>query len=801
MREGPLAGERIVVESELIIGRVDADITIDDPLVSRRHAVVRPAAGALEIEDLGSLNGTWVNGERVAGPRLLGAGDLVQVGGASFAVEGHPVEAGGTVFAPSISPAAGASAERPSPPAVEAAPPPRPEDELRPVTALFADVVGSTTLGERLSPDETKLVIGECVNRMSRAVEQFGGVVQAYMGDGIAAFFGIPRAHEDDAERAARAALAIVAAVEEYADEVESAWQISDFNVRVGINTGETAVGLVGAAAPQQVSIGDTTNVAARLQSAASPGSIVVGEATAKALVRTFALQSLGDVAVKGRLEPVSAWRLIGPQAAIRTGGARPLVDREAELARLRTILDELEAGRGQIALLLGEAGLGKTRLLIELRTLASGRAMWLEGHCLSYGSEIVYGPLVEVLKDWIGAEGGEAALAAWTKLRAKLSLIPTAQAHDVVGPLARLLSLEPDRAEEERVGRVTPAELAGEIRRAFRAWLASLAEQGPVVVAVEDVHWVDPASRALLEELFELADQAAVLVLMTLRVDPSSEGWPLRVRALADYPHRTTELPLAPLDETAARLLLADLPRSQELGESELDLIVAGAEGNPLYLEELVSAFADSAGLRKGHTWAPTVTGPKVLTPTLESLFLARIDMLPESCRRLAQLAAVIGRSFPLRVLEQISDSGEVEAELSALIRADVVRELRRYPEPEFIFRHGLLQQASLSTLPRPRRRALHGAVAVAFETLFSASLDDHLEIIAHHYARSDDLVKALDYLERAGQRAAGLDAAQSAEELWRRALKVAEKLGDAEAVGRVRDRLAALGEGSRRA
>ncbi|HSS75047.1 MAG TPA: hypothetical protein VLK53_15915, partial [Gaiellaceae bacterium] len=283
---------------------------------------------------------------------------------------------------------------------------------------------------------------------------------------------------------------------------------------------------------------------------------------------------------------------------------------------------------------------------------------------------------------------------------------------------------------------------------------------------------------------------------LMTLRVDPSSDGWQTRVGALSEHPHRTAELRLAPLDAAAARLLLEGLPRSAELDEADLDLIVAGAEGNPLYLEELVNAFADSAGLRQQQTWAPTVTGPKVLTPTLESLLLARIDALPEESRRLAQLAAVIGRSFLLRILQRVSESDDVEEELTALARVDVIRELRRYPEPEYVFRHGLLQQACLSTLPRTRRRALHGAVAAAFENVFAASLDDHLEVIAHHYARSDNLGKALDYLDRAGERAATLNATHSARELWGQALKVAQKVGDASAIERVQTRLAALGE-----
>lgn len=795
MKDGPLAGQRFPVDVELVLGRTDGDVTIEDPLISRRHASIRSVEGSLEIEDLGSLNGTWVNGERVEGSRRLNPGDLVQVGTASFEVEGEPVESGATVLAPLP----------PAPPvpsstdedvqarlSVEAM---GTEDELRPVTALFADIVGSTTLGERLRPDEVKLLIGEFVNRMSRCVEQFGGAVHAYMGDGIAAFFGAPRAHEDDPERAARAALAIVEEAAQYAHEVEDTWKIPGFNVRVGINTGEAAVGLVGAGAPQAVSVGDTANVAARLQGAADPGSIVVGQATATSLIHTFDLEPLGDVTVKGRREPVSAWRLLGTQATIRATFDTPLVGRESELARLETILDELVAGRGQITVLLGEAGLGKTRLVAEQRRLAAGRVTWLEGNCFSYGTEIVYGPFIEILRSWIGAEEGEAELSVSTKLRAKLGLLPASEIPDVLPHLARILSLKLDAADEERLGARSPADLAREIRGGYRTWLAGLARQGPVVVVVEDVHWADPPSRRLIEDLLDLADQEPVLLLMTLRVDPASEGWGARVRALSEHPHRTTEFRLTPLDDAASRLLLQALPRSRELGEAELDLIMKGAEGNPLYLEELVNAFADSAGTPRGHTWASTTIGPKVLTPTLDSLLLARVDALPDSCRRLAQLAAVIGRSFPLRVLESIADSDDVERDLSAVVRADIVRELRRYPEPEYVFRHGLLWRACLSTLTAARRRALHGAVAAAFETLFASSLDDHLEVLAYHFARSDDLAKALTYLEVAGERAAALDASQQAEELWTRALKVAERLGDSGARERVQKRLSALG------
>ena len=407
------------------------------------------------------------------------------------------------------------------------------------MTALFADIVGSTSLGERLASHEVKVVVGECVSRMTRAVERFGGTVQAYMGDGIAAFFGLPRAHEDDPERAARAGLAIVDVVGDYAREVESAWGISDFNLRVGINTGETTVGLVGHADPQSVALGDTTNVAARLQSTAEPGTIAVGQATAQCLVHAFVLEPLGELSVKGRDKPVEAWRLVSTQTAAQAAPLTPLVGRDEEVTRVQAVVDDLTQGRGQVLFLLGDHGIGKTRLLAELRQLATGTVTWLEGRCVSYGTEFPYGPLVQMLRGWVGSEEGEPELSVRTKLRAKLGLLPAFELSNVVPYLSRLLSLKLEPDDEERMRGLAPEELAGEIRLAYRTWVESMARQGPVVVAIEDVHFADSSTRELVEDLLELADRAPVLIVATFRLDTASEGWRLRMRVLTDYAHR----------------------------------------------------------------------------------------------------------------------------------------------------------------------------------------------------------------------------------------------------------------------
>jgi class 3 adenylate cyclase len=831
------------VESQLVLGRGDADVVIDDPEISRRHALIRTNGEFFEVEDLDSLNGTWLNGERIAAAARLAPGDVIRLGKTVIEVGARsPVPSFAASFAPVTDPSAEPRAPDPLPTPLPAPIPaaisisagrcpecnaevpsqarfcsycgvairseeraaassaaqvapdeaeePRADDELRPVTALFADVVGSTALGERLAPDEVKELIGECVNRMSRAVEEFGGTIQAFMGDGIAGFFGMPMAHEDDPERAAHAGLRILEVVGEYAKDIAAAWDVTDFNVRVGINSGQTAVGVVGGADHQQVALGDATNVAARLQSTAVPGTIAVGESTAQRLAHHFVLESLGEVTVKGRERAVPAWRLVRVQTGTRAPAPTPLVGREPEVARLRVAVDEVTQGRGQLLLLVGEAGIGKTRLLSELREIAGERAIWLDGQCHSYGGELLYWPFVEMLRSWLGVEDGEAGVSVRTKLRAKLASLPRLGSTEVMPQLGRLLSV-PMESKDGRLEELSPEELAEDVRRAYCAWVEALSAQSPVILAVDDLHWADSSTIELAQELLETLDRIPLLLVMAFRADLPSPGSRFRLHALEHSPHRVAELPLGPLSEAATQELLAML-MPEGLDPASRDQLVSRAEGNPLYLEELLRTLIEGGGLeRRQRTWALTVTPASLVPPALEGLLMARIDHLPEGARRLAELAAVIGRTFPARALQHAWPGEDYEQHLSVLLRAQFIRELRRYPELEYTFKHGLLQEAALSTLTPARREELYSRVAGVFDELYASSRDDYLEVLAYYYARGDNLPKALEYLEKAGARAASLNANAQAAELWKRALRVAKKVDDAEAERRIADQL----------
>jgi DNA-binding SARP family transcriptional activator len=613
------------------------------------------------------------------------------------------------------------------------------EDERRPVTVLFADIVGSTALGERLEPDETKMLVGECVTMMSRAVDEYGGTVQAYQGDGICAYFGVPTAHADDPERAARAALRILEVVRGYARDIEAAWGISGFAVRVGVNTGPAAVGLVGTTDPQAVALGDATNVAARLQASADPGTILVGPATARALAHRFVVEAVGELTVKGRDGAVVSSRLVRTKERERREPATPSVGRDAELEQLHSAVEDLASGRGRVIVLVGPPGIGKTRMLGDLSSLAGERVTWLEGECHSYGGFPCW-PFVEILLGWLGAEIGEPEIALRTKARAGLGSVVGNELDDVLGGLAGLLRLRLDTGVTPDAAGVVPA---------YVRWLEALASERPLVVAIEDAQWADAPTRELAEAVLELTDRAPVALVLTEEPITGSEGAALRIRALADYGHRTTDVALGPISDAAADQLLAGLA-GDAIDRSERIRLIGEAEGNPLYLEELARAYLEGALEPRGRTWTMTVGSRELLPPTLENLLIARIDRQPDGPRRLAQIAAAIGRTFPIAVLERVAGESVDEA-LRALLRAEIVREVSRYPQLECAFTHGLLRESALSTLTAARKRSLYASIAEAFETLFAASLDEHLERLAHYHAQAGNLPRALEYAERA--------------------------------------------------
>jgi class 3 adenylate cyclase len=554
--------------------------------------------------------------------------------------------------------------------------------ERKVVTAVFADVVGSTALAEQMDAEDWTLVMNRAFDRISPSIYKYEGTIARLMGDAILAFFGAPVAHEDDPIRAVRASLDLLAAVRECAAEAKRDYGI-DFAMRVGLNTGQVVVGEVGSDLKYEyTAMGDAVNLAARMQSAARPMTVLISEHTHRFVAPAFDCADLGQIDVKGKSEPVRVYEVIGGKAKpgrLRglAGLESPMVGRDAELASLLRVSAAVQAGLGRAALVIGEPGLGKSRLIAEWRkaTTDDGRptrngavlrqssvVAWAEGHCLSYGQGLAYHLLIDLLRSLIGvpAAAGEAETRA--ALRQLNDALFGGSALDVYAYLGHLLSLQLDEDALERVRRLDPQTLQAQYLSALRRLFGALAERAPLALILDDIHWADPSSVDLLIKLLPLASETRLLFCLVTRPDRDAPGWKLVAAARETMGAGLTELTLNPLTEDDSRQMVSNLLEIEALPERIRSIILKKAEGNPFFVEEVIRMLIDRGAIvRRGDGW---VAGKEIETvdipDNLQGLLLARIDRLPEDVKRTLRVASVIGRQFSVRVLEEVLGRGE---------------------------------------------------------------------------------------------------------------------------------------------
>ena len=666
-------------------------------------------------------------------------------------------------------------------------------EERKVVSALFADLVGSTVLGERLDPDEVRLIVGEAVARMVGVVESFGGTVKDLAGDGVLALFGAPVTHEDDAERAVRAALRITQSIGAYGAEVARAWGIDGFSVRVGVVTGPVVLGSLGAGQRvEYAAFGDTVNTAARLQGSAAPGSVLVSESTRQSIQSQFEWGAWQALTLKGKTEAVQACEVVAAPAGssrlrVDIGVQARLIGREHELSSSKQVADGLLAGSGSILFLTGEAGVGKSRLLAELRghlehsTAARGNALWLEGRCVSYGEAMPYLPFRDMLRGWLGVAADEPELRVRVALRRRVDRLFGSRAAEVYPYLGTILAVTLEREAEARVAELSPEALQYRTFEVVRDWLTSLAEDGPVVVALEDLHWADGTSLQLVEQLLGITDESAVLLLITSRRELDHPSWRLAQAAMRELPHRATQIALEPLSGDSDHQLLDALVGPSVLPGDLERRILEDAEGNPFYLEELIRSLYDAGALvreKDGSRFdhAVSVTVP----PTVEKVILARIDRLPEASHDVLLSAAVLGRQFGLQWLEGVArPTHDLRGTLHELQRLDLLREGRRWPQPEYRFKHALTQEAAYGTILVGERTRLHRRAAEWLEARQDDNTEDVSALLAHHWLACADEDKAISYLARAGDRAREAYALDEAIGHYRALLPLLERRG----------------------
>jgi ABC-type oligopeptide transport system substrate-binding subunit/class 3 adenylate cyclase len=671
-------------------------------------------------------------------------------------------------------------------------------EERKVLTAVFADVVGSTALAERLDPEDVKLVVGEAVARIVGEVESLGGHVKDLAGDGVLAFFGAPTTREDDAERAVRCALRIVGEMEEYAREVRRGWGAEGFGVRVGAATGAVVVGEVGAGSRvEYAAFGDAVNVAARLQSAAEPGSVLADDATHRAVEGLFEWGEARELEVKGKSEPVPAWPVVGIAAAGRTRGLpgveTRLVGRSRELGLGREALEALRAGRGGVLVVAGDAGIGKTRLLNELRELAEREgSCWLEGRCVSYGESLPYWPFRDLLRgEWIGAGAEEPELRVRVGLRRRLEQLFDESAGELYPYLGGLLEVALEHEAAARTSQLSPEALQWRTFEVVGQLFARLAETAPLVLAFEDLHWADPTSVLLLEQLLSLGEEAPVLLVLSLRPERDHPSWSLREHASREFPHLLREIDLGPLGDADGELLAALVAPATLPAELERRVLEA-ADGNPFFLEELVRSLADVGALvRIDDGWRFDHAVEVEVPPTVEKAILARLDRLTGPARDLVTSASALGRTFALPLLEGLL--GEVPADsLHELQRLGLLRQSRRWPQPEYRFRHALIQETAYRTLLADQRTRLHRRAAEWLEERYAERDAEALGLLAYHWLRAEDEEKAADYLLRAGDKARLEYALDEAIEHYRDLLPLLERRGERQEIALVLFKLA---------
>jgi ABC-type transport system substrate-binding protein/class 3 adenylate cyclase len=648
--------------------------------------------------------------------------------------------------------------------------------ERRIVSVLVADVVTSTAIGEQLGPERSKFLFDEVVRLMREEVERFGGTVAQLTGDGILALFGAPVAHEDDSERAVRAGLAIRESLARYGDEVGPAYGI-ELQARVAVNTGPVVVPARDEP-PDQLynALGDTVNVAARLQ---SHGDLIVGHETARQLGERFRLEPLGELELKGKSTPTMAYRVSGEQETPSKTLVTPLVGREAELALLEEIFGELTHGRGAIVVLTGEPGIGKSRLKSEVRERFRDRVRFVEGHAVSYGSQIPYWPIRELLRDWLALGVSDPEARVRLELRAGIASSLGHEADEAYPFIANVLGLPLEPEIERRLDELSRDSLQQQTFDAVYRLVYALAQKQPLCLVLEDLHWADEATTALLEALLPVSEDA-VAIFLSYRAEDDHRALDLADRARRRYRHRFLEVELAPLPPEAAREL-AVLSANAELPEEVASALAERSGGNPFFVEEALRDLIERGVLRRLNGSLELVNGDRVAVPALvEEALQARLDRLTRDARNLVMTAAVVGRSFEMPLLERLAPGIDLRPALSELQRHELLIEERRRPVPQYRFRHGLVQEVAYRRLVDAQRRELHRAVGEAIEELHRDSPEEVYGLLARHYTEADEPARAVEYLLKAGDAARALYADEEALEVYGRALGFMERTGD---------------------
>ncbi|PYJ11989.1 MAG: hypothetical protein DME93_08740 [Verrucomicrobia bacterium] len=660
---------------------------------------------------------------------------------------------------------------------------PAAEDERKIVTIVFADISGLTALSEKKDPEEVRALMNTCFESLVPVVQKYEGTIDKFIGDEIMALFGAPIGHEDDPERALRAALEMMKVIA----EVNRAHG-TELEIHIGINSGAVIAGQIGAKNRRDYSvIGDAVNLAARLEDASSSGEILVGPGTYQRTAHLFDFEPIPPLTLKGKEAPVEVHRLIRAKATAKSargiaGLPTQLVGRESELDRIRSAFKSLQEGRGSVCAVLGEAGVGKSRLVAEARDGAREKFDWAEGRALSYTVGMSYWLSRAVLCDLLGIESDAEPKAVAARLRRAIEQeLPKTfdEVYPYLAPLFELL-LE---GIQERVRFLSTEALQARILQAVQEYIHARAKRHPLVLVWEDMHWSDPSSLEVFQNLLPLINKVPLLLICIARSDenPATE---LLNRTETKFRENFQRIELSLLTREQSRSLFEQFLKIDN--QETRTLILDRAEGNPFFLEELIRSLRDSGVLRieQSHLVATREIKAIDVPDTVQATVMTRIDRLAPSSKSTLQRASVIGRIFQERILVRLQkeDGAKLADSLDELQRREFVRLTEETPtddrDRKYLFRHAIIYEVAYNSMLLARRKDLHKIVAETLEQLFPDRRQDLCATIGFHFERAEAHEQAASYLGRAAERAKATFANAEAIGFYESAIRATEHL-----------------------
>ena len=664
------------------------------------------------------------------------------------------------------------------------------EGERKQVTVMFCDMEGFTPLVERLGPEEAYSVMDQVYEILIHKVHDYEGTVNDMTGDGVMALFGAPIALEDAPQRALRSALSIHREIAKFNDQRKG---IKPIRMRIGVHTGPVVVGTLGNDLRVEFkAVGDTVNLASRMEGLAEPDTIYVTEDTFKLTEGLFRFEALGKKKVKGKEEPVPVYKVLSTKEDVyrpRLGFERmiysEMVGREKELDRLELQVMRVINGKGSVVNIIGEAGIGKSRLVAELKNYDVMKKVALfEGRAISIGRNLSFHPIIDLLKHWARIRGDDSEAAALSKLETAVRRVYPEEVDEVLPFVATLMGMKLSGRYAERVKGIEGEALEKLILKNVRDLLIKSTELTPLVIVTEDLHWSDTSSIELMESLFRLAETQRILFVNVFRPGHKETGDRIVETIKERLPSYYVEIVLQPLDERISETLINNMLNIRGLQHAVIDQIVERAGGNPFFIEEVVRSFIDEGAVvaKEGAFEVTEKIDTMVIPHTINDLLMARIDRLEEETRNLVKIASVIGRSFFYRILTGVARAiEEIDNRLSYLKEIQLIRERRRMEELEYLFKHALAQEAAYESILLRKRKELHLKVAVSIEKVFKERMHEFYGMLAYHYSMGEDLDKAEEYMIKAGEEALRSSASREAINYYQEALSLyLNKYGD---------------------